>query len=305
MSPGSQGSLTPGVERSAVFEPGLGLVQGHVASILDVLARRVDQGVAVGRLANFEPALAGASLQPAPAQLLSLGFIGSVPALLRRYSAWGRSQCLTGVGNTALVAPRGTHPIHSDAVSACASAPGATLPLGPIPARWAAASAFFARLRSRRSFTASSRARFACVCCFLAAMRPLLSSSRAAAAGSTTPAAARSRNRLELGGRWRDVRRLRPLRALFSLVLHLRVLSERLVTLADDRAVMHEQVLAAFVRSDEAIPLVGVEPLHGSGRHINTSSVRLRNGQRRRTRAPGTRSPNRPSLAALRTSLRF
>ena len=33
--------------------------------------------------------------------------------------------------------------------------------------------AFLARLRSRRSFTASSRARFACVCWFRAAIRSL------------------------------------------------------------------------------------------------------------------------------------
>src|SRR6476646_3234051 len=70
-----------------------------------------------------------------------------------------------------------------------------------------------------------------------------------------------------LGGHERDARRLGTLRALSGLELHLRVLGERLVALADDCAVVDEQVLAAVVGDNEPIPLVGVEPLHGSGCH--------------------------------------
>src|SRR5438105_14492486 len=63
-------------------------------------------------------------------------------------------------------------------------------------------------------------------------------------------------------------------RALGGLVLHLRVLGERLVALADDRAVVDEEVLAAFVGGDEPVPLLRVEPLDGSGCHRkNTSST--------------------------------
>src|SRR5205823_14557259 len=84
---------------------------------------------------------------------------------------------------------------------------------------------------------------------------------------------------LESGGRKRDVRRLRPLVALLGLELHLRVLSERLVALADDRAVMNEQILAAAVGGDEPVSLVGVEPLHGSGCHrCSISSASFRHG---------------------------
>src|SRR3989440_818625 len=179
---------------------------------------------------------------------------------------------------------RGSHRIHSGVTaSTWPSASGNPLPLPAAgaspPARCAAASAFFARLSSRRSLTASSRARFACVCCFLAAIRPPLSVSRAAAA-ALTPLQLTTDG---LRGRRRDVRRLRPLLALFGLVLHLRVLSERLVALADDRAVMNEQILAAVIGGDEPIPLVGVEPLHGSGCHRKTPPLLIRNGQRRRT----------------------
>src|SRR5439155_21550214 len=113
--------------------------------------------------------------------------------------------------------------------SAWPSASGKPLPLSAAgaspPARCAAASAFFARLRSRRSLTASSRARFACVCCFLAAIRPPPSVSRAAAA-ALTPLQLTTDG---LRGRRRDVRRLRPLLALFLLVLHLLVLTDVLL----------------------------------------------------------------------------
>src|SRR5581483_3015137 len=72
----------------------------------------------------------------------------------------------------------------------------------------------------------------------------------------------------------RDALRLGALRTLGCLELHLRALVEGLVALADDRAVVDEKILAAVVRSDESVPLVGVEPLHGSGCHRkNTSSA--------------------------------
>src|SRR6266540_2375940 len=44
-------------------------------------------------------------------------------------------------------------------------------------------------------------------------------------------------------------------------------LSERAVAGRLDRAEMHEDVLAGLLR-DEAVALVGVEPLHGSNRHV-------------------------------------
>src|SRR3954453_22673735 len=67
--------------------------------------------------------------------------------------------------------------------------------------------------------------------------------------------------------RKRDACRLGALRALCGLELHLRALGQRLVALADDRAVVDEQVLTAYVGGDEPVPLVGVKPLHGSSCH--------------------------------------
>ena len=46
-----------------------------------------------------------------------------------------------------------------------------------------------------------------------------------------------------------------------------RALGERLVAVADDRAVVDEHVLAAVVRGDEPVTLGVVEPLHGSCCH--------------------------------------
>src|SRR4051812_39504392 len=64
-----------------------------------------------------------------------------------------------------------------------------------------------------------------------------------------------------------DVHRLRTLVARLLLVLDLRVLGERLETLAIDSRVVDEQVTVSVVRSDEAVALLVVEPLDGSGRH--------------------------------------
>src|SRR5216683_7323282 len=52
-----------------------------------------------------------------------------------------------------------------------------------------------------------------------------------------------------------DALRLGALRPIGCVVLHLRAFGERLVALTRDGAVVDEDVLAAFVRGDEAIPL--------------------------------------------------
>ena len=46
-----------------------------------------------------------------------------------------------------------------------------------------------------------------------------------------------------------------------------RTLAERLVAVADDAAVMDEEVLAGLVGGDEAEALLVAEPLHGTGCH--------------------------------------
>src|SRR4051794_32100436 len=68
-----------------------------------------------------------------------------------------------------------------------------------------------------------------------------------------------------------DAGRLGSLRALASFVGNLGTLRQGLESIARDRAVMDEQVLAAVVGGDEPIPLRVVEPLHGSSCHIDTS----------------------------------
>src|SRR3954447_691165 len=64
------------------------------------------------------------------------------------------------------------------------------------------------------------------------------------------------------------VRGLRALVALLGLVLHLRTLGQRAVAAALDGAEVDEEVLATFIGGDEAVALVRVEPLDGSGCHI-------------------------------------
>src|SRR5581483_9991444 len=104
-----------------------------------------------------------------------------------------------------------------------------------------------------------------------------------------------------------DALRLGALRTLGCLELHLRVLREGLVALAEDRAVVNEQVLAAFIRGDESVPLVGVEPLDGSGCHRkNTSSTAQERAEEARRAHPvlaqvvrtGYQPESRPSVAA-------
>src|SRR4029079_8571789 len=64
-----------------------------------------------------------------------------------------------------------------------------------------------------------------------------------------------------------NVHRLRTLVAGLLLVLDLGVLGERLEPLTVDSRVVDEQVTVSVVRSDEAVALLVVEPLDGSGRH--------------------------------------
>src|SRR5690606_32363664 len=92
---------------------------------------------------------------------------------------------------------------------------------------------------------------------------------------------ARERSRLA------DVRGLQALGALHDLELHGVTLGEGPEAVHHDGAVMHEDVLAAFLR-DEAVALRVVEPLHGTRRHRRTSaedpglSARASTGARRR-----------------------
>src|SRR6185436_16041345 len=65
-----------------------------------------------------------------------------------------------------------------------------------------------------------------------------------------------------------DVYGLRSPVARLSLVGHLRALGQRLEPVADDVAVMDEEILADLVRCDEAVALFVVEPLNCSGGHV-------------------------------------
>src|SRR4051794_34580516 len=71
-----------------------------------------------------------------------------------------------------------------------------------------------------------------------------------------------------------DVLRLRALGALGDLELHALVLVQRAVALALDGRVVHEDVGAAAVLSDEAEALLGVEPLHRTLCHAVSSGGR-------------------------------
>src|SRR5690242_14594392 len=72
-----------------------------------------------------------------------------------------------------------------------------------------------------------------------------------------------------------DVDGLRPLASRLGVVGDLRALGERLEAVGVDAGVVDEEVLATLVRRDEAEALVVVEPLHGSGRHENSSTARV------------------------------
>src|SRR5690606_2179293 len=71
-----------------------------------------------------------------------------------------------------------------------------------------------------------------------------------------------------------DVLRLRALGAGAGGVFHLVALVQALEARALDRAEMHEEVLAAVVRGDEAEALVTVEPLDRTCCHDAPSSMR-------------------------------
>src|SRR5579864_1577643 len=70
-----------------------------------------------------------------------------------------------------------------------------------------------------------------------------------------------------------DVRRLRALSTFGRLELDLCAFGKALEAFAGDARVMHEQVLCAVLRGDEAVPLLVAEPLDGSGCHIELTSL--------------------------------
>src|SRR5918997_358990 len=72
-----------------------------------------------------------------------------------------------------------------------------------------------------------------------------------------------------------DIHRLRSLVAGLLLVLHLRVLGERLEASAVDPGVVDKEVSISIIRSDEAVALLVVEPLDGSGRHVPYPFLRV------------------------------
>src|ERR1700710_1987380 len=79
-----------------------------------------------------------------------------------------------------------------------------------------------------------------------------------------------------------NVLRLRTLGALAERELDALALIEGLVALRRDRGVVHERVVRAVVRRDEAEALFGVEPLDGALRHV----CLLRHGVGDRTSRP-------------------
>src|SRR4051794_15520805 len=98
----------------------------------------------------------------------------------------------------------------------------------------------------------------------------------------------------------RDVGRLGALRALALLVRDARALGERLVAVTGDAAVVHEEILRALVRGDEAVPLRIVEPLDGSISHKKTPpNTDLTNGLGSAWRVPDSLSLSRQGSSAL------
>src|ERR671917_2158085 len=67
-----------------------------------------------------------------------------------------------------------------------------------------------------------------------------------------------------------DVLRLRALRALRHVELDALVLLERAVARRLDGGEVGEDVSRAVLGGDEAVALLSVEPLHGSGSHVNS-----------------------------------
>src|SRR4051794_2512492 len=73
-----------------------------------------------------------------------------------------------------------------------------------------------------------------------------------------------------------NARRGGALGAFLGLVAHLGALGQGLEALAQDRAVMDEDVLRAVIGSDEPVALVVAEPLDCSSRHLLPPLVVLR-----------------------------
>src|SRR4249919_345720 len=94
---------------------------------------------------------------------------------------------------------------------------------------------------------------------------------KAVAAGAAT-----ALNSLRRDGN--DVRRLGALLTLARLELDARTLGEALEAITGDVAEVHEEILRALVRGDEAVPLAVVEPLHGSSCHRKHLPHLLTNG---------------------------
>src|SRR5579884_1879954 len=92
---------------------------------------------------------------------------------------------------------------------------------------------------------------------------------------------------------------LGALRPVDRVELDLRALGERLESLADDRRVVDEYVLATIGRGDEPIPLRVVEPLHGSGCHTKHLLHHERKGRGSARRATGTRSAIAGTVAPI------
>src|SRR5579862_7571855 len=130
---------------SSSSQPRLDVVERQVVPIVDAPPRGVEERVAVGGVAKLEPELPRLTTEPVEAQLVDLGGVRA-GAILLEAPGWQRH---AAANDAVLGTGRGQDVGSSGVFSAD---------------RWAAASAFFTRLRSRRSVKASSRTSLACVC---------------------------------------------------------------------------------------------------------------------------------------------
>ena len=181
----------------SALEARLDLREGQVVSIVDSLARRSSRAYPLSEWRSSKPLRAGAPLEGVSPQLFLLGLVrarprsrSSAPRRAARSTVHGGGGSHLRYGERSTELRRAPAPPPCTLVlrrlegtplssSSCVVSRATMLPSSshgrPSSAR--ARSAFFARLRSRRSLTASSRARFACVCCFFAG-HPLLLPSR-------------------------------------------------------------------------------------------------------------------------------
>src|SRR5205807_3516704 len=95
----------------------------------------------------------------------------------------------------------------------------------------------------------------------------------------------------------RDRSRLGALIPLLRLVGHLPTVGQALEAIAQDRAVMDEQVLAAIVRGNEPKPLGVVEPLHGSSCHVTPPLATQERVRKARAQPSNVRQRRQPSRA--------